>query len=190
MFRPRVCMVDPFEASQALVRKVLGKYCDLIFLDDALRLMDVLEVFQPDLIILELELPSLSGFELIHMVQQEEAFRHIPIMVFSGQTDLESQKQAYRLGALNFQTKPCRPSQVFKSAALFMRLASGEEPKRRYTMQEVERVLGERQSDPPAHPLLNQALTAHQTMPRGESRHYEHVVLATVAASRPRNSKP
>jgi len=183
-------MVDPSEASQVLVRKVLGKYCDLIFLDDALRFMHVLEVFQPDLIIMELELPSLSGFELIHMVQQEKALRHIPIMVFSGHTDLECQKQAYRLGAMNFLSKPCRPSRVFKAAALFMRLASGEEPQRRYSMQEVERVLAERQGDPMAHPLLNQALTAHQTMTRGGTRRYEHVVLATVASSRPRNSKP
>lgn len=187
MIRPRVCMIDPCRESQQLLRKVLGKYCDLNFQDDGLQLADVIEVFQPDLIILELDLPRLNGFELLYVLQEDHASRDIPAMIFSTLADVESQKQAYRLGAMNFQPKPCKPSQLFKAAALFMRLAGDEEPQRRYSMEEVECILADRAKNLEIHPMFNKVLTAHQTRDKIAHSHYGRVVRASVTSSHPRS---
>jgi len=187
MIRPRVCVMDPDEHTRQLAGKTLGKHCDLLFTSPR-ALIDALEIFEPDLLITELDLPELSGFDLISIVQSDEHFRRIPIMVYSAVADLDSQKLAYRLGAMHFQVKPCRPSQFFKAAALFMRLASGEHPVRSHTVEEAERLIAERARAGEIHPLLSHVLAVRH---HGEEAagHFERAVRASVARSHPKSRK-
>jgi DNA-binding response OmpR family regulator len=167
-----------------LIRRVLGKHCDLVFQSDPLLLFDALEIFEPDLLILELELPNLSGFELINLVQGEPGFKRIPIMIYSVRHEVEDQKLAYRLGAIHFQAKPARPSQLFKGAAMFVRLLSHPRAPKRLTMDEVVRQLQARRTEHRIHPLLEQVISVyrhhHAPNPGGERS-----VLASVVGRRP-----
>jgi CheY-like chemotaxis protein len=183
MDRPRVLVVDPDAESQVLIRRVLGRHCDLVFQNDPLHLFDALEVFEPDLIILELELPRLSGFELINLIQGEPAFKSIPIMVFSVRHELEDQKLAYRLGASHFQAKPARPSQLFKGAAMFVRLMSRPRLPKQCPMEEVPRRLVERQAQHRIHPLLDQVMNV-QKHQYEVGRPGERSILASIAGRR------
>lgn len=158
MERPRVLHIDHDRDCQALVQKVLAKHCDLIFLEDPFQSFDAAEIFEPDLVIAELDLPCLDGFEVISLFQEDSHLKNIPVMIFSSRRDVESQKLAYRLGAMHFQAKPCRPSQLFKGAAMFARLASGERPPKTHPIDKVLYRLDERASAHRLHPILAQAV--------------------------------
>ena len=61
---------------------------------------------RPDLIICDLEMPSLDGFEVIARLRSEIRFREIPLIVFSGNTSREQIRQSINLGGDDFLYKP------------------------------------------------------------------------------------
>lgn len=60
----------------------------------------------PDLILLDLTVPYLSGFEMIKALRNDPATKSIPVMVLTGLKDDETFAQARKLGASHFLTKP------------------------------------------------------------------------------------
>lgn len=64
---------------------------------------------QPDLVLLDLNLPGKSGFELCRYLRQKKAF---PILVLTARDQLADELQALNLGADDFLTKPCYPKRL------------------------------------------------------------------------------
>lgn len=62
--------------------------------------------FKPHLIILDLVMPNLGGLEICQMLNDDKQTRGIPIIVVSGLNNPADQKNAYRLGVINYFTKP------------------------------------------------------------------------------------
>lgn len=61
---------------------------------------------QPDLILLDLTVPYLDGFEMIRVLRNDPATKKIPVVVLTGRRDDETFAQARKLGASQFLTKP------------------------------------------------------------------------------------
>jgi DNA-binding response OmpR family regulator len=61
---------------------------------------------QPDLILLDLTVPYLDGFEMIKVLRNDPATKKIPVVVLTGRRDDETFAQARKLGASQFLTKP------------------------------------------------------------------------------------
>jgi DNA-binding response OmpR family regulator len=61
---------------------------------------------QPDLILLDLTVPYLDGFEMIRVLRNDPATKRIPVVVLTGRRDDETFAQARKLGASQFLTKP------------------------------------------------------------------------------------
>ncbi len=78
--------------------------------DDAwARLQDVSEEDQyPDLILLDLNLPGLSGHELLERIRSEESTRNLPVLVLSSSSYSPDVERAYSLGANAYLTKASR----------------------------------------------------------------------------------
>jgi DNA-binding response OmpR family regulator len=60
----------------------------------------------PDLILLDLTVPYLDGFEMIKALRHDPASQAIPVVVLTGRDDDETFAEARRLGASHFLTKP------------------------------------------------------------------------------------
>ena len=60
----------------------------------------------PDLILLDLSVPYLDGFEMIRTLHDDPATRSIPVIVLTGRGDDETHARARKLGAAQFLTKP------------------------------------------------------------------------------------
>ncbi len=60
----------------------------------------------PDLIILDLLMPNLGGFDICEILNSDPQTRGIPIIVMSGLNDLVDIKKAYKLGIVGYLTKP------------------------------------------------------------------------------------
>lgn len=72
----------------------------------AMRAMDLLESFQPELILLDLHMPGCSGLELAKVIRQHDAYLGTPIVFVSAEDDVSRQFDALRIGADDFLTKP------------------------------------------------------------------------------------
>jgi CheY-like chemotaxis protein len=64
------------------------------------------DVPRPDLILLDLNLPKRSGFEVLSEVKASESFRTIPVIIFSTSTLASDKARSLTLGAEDFVTKP------------------------------------------------------------------------------------
>ena len=60
----------------------------------------------PDLVVFDIEMPNISGFELARVLRSHAKWRHLPIVFLSVHSDLAKQEQAFALGANDYITKP------------------------------------------------------------------------------------
>jgi CheY-like chemotaxis protein/signal transduction histidine kinase len=71
--------------------------------------LELVKAYQPDAIILDLNLPDISGWEVLNVLKQDPNTRHIPVHIISAD---EMVLDAYRKGAMGYLTKPVSPEHL------------------------------------------------------------------------------
>lgn len=61
---------------------------------------------QPDLIVMDLKLPGVNGWEATRRLKSQPETKHIPIIVLSGETSKKSRDEAFAAGCDDYETKP------------------------------------------------------------------------------------
>jgi putative two-component system response regulator len=105
--RPRVLAVDDATDLLALMAKALGADYDVDTAADAGTAIE--KAFaepQPDLILLDVEMPDVSGFEVCRALKAEAQSAQIPIIFLTGKTEAQAQVEGFELGAVDYISKP------------------------------------------------------------------------------------
>ena len=66
----------------------------------------------PDLIILDIMLPGLDGFEVCHRMRQRSETANIPILIISAKARQDDKDTGFRVGADDYLTKPAEPAEI------------------------------------------------------------------------------
>ncbi len=105
--RPLVLVVDddPLMNLYAAERLADGGF-DVETVEDGPSALDAVQGRHPDLVILDVQMPGMDGFETCRRIRQADQGRHTPILMLTGLDDLASIKKAYEAGATDFATKP------------------------------------------------------------------------------------
>ena len=112
----RVLIVDDSRVQanfNALSLKKAGMEADII--SDPMKVMDRIITFNPDLILLDMYMPTCTGMELARVIRQMEQFVSLPIVFLSAETDKDTQLKAMGLGGDDFLTKPIEPEHLIAS---------------------------------------------------------------------------
>jgi class 3 adenylate cyclase len=109
--RLRVLVVD----DDANNRDVLGQELDLLDCDpisaaDGNAALDRLNEEAVDLVLLDVMMPGLDGFEVLRRMKVEPVFRHLPVIMISARDDLDSVIRCIELGAEDYLPKPFDPT--------------------------------------------------------------------------------
>jgi putative two-component system response regulator len=72
----------------------------------AAKMFALLEKVKPDLILLDIEMPEMDGFEALRKLKASDTLADIPVMFLTGYTDEEMEVKGFELGAVDFVTKP------------------------------------------------------------------------------------
>lgn len=75
-------------------------------LNDSTQAIERAGSFNPELIILDLMMPGLSGFELCELLQQDPNYKNVPVIIVSARDDPASKLKARSVGAKDYMTKP------------------------------------------------------------------------------------
>jgi putative two-component system response regulator len=105
--RARILAVDDATDLLALMAKALSADYQVETASDAESAIE--KAFsdpQPDLILLDVEMPDVSGFEVCRALKDEAATADIPIIFLTGKTETEAQIEGLELGAVDYVTKP------------------------------------------------------------------------------------
>lgn len=106
-----VFIVDDDEDDQFLLQRVFQQYlpaCRLKVLDNGIALLDHLQTAEqlPALILLDLNMPYMGGFEALAQMRQEPIYQNLPVVILTTSNQGEDQQRAQELGANGFVTKP------------------------------------------------------------------------------------
>lgn len=105
---------DERDVVEVLSRRLLEEGFEVITAFDGEEALVKLKQDNPDLILLDLMLPKLNGFEVLKEVREKYKDRWRPIIIISAQTELEAVKKSYRLEADHYLTKPCAMENILR----------------------------------------------------------------------------
>lgn len=81
--------------------------------------------YLPDLIICDVKMPRLSGYQVVAQLRKDPRFAHIPILILTGQSELSDKLEAFEAGADDFVMKPFEPAELIaRINALLRRMES------------------------------------------------------------------
>ena len=87
-------------------------------LSDPSSVLDVLQDFRADLVLMDMYMPQCNGQELAKLIRQVPDYLGLPIVYLSGETDRKKQFSAMRIGAEGFLTKPVVPEELVEAVAI------------------------------------------------------------------------
>lgn len=99
---------------------------DLLTVPDGRELITLLASTRPDIILLDLEMPHMDGFEVLNHLAADEDLCRIPVIVVTGREDVAAIDRAYKAGATSFVVKPMNWRQLSYQIRYVHRTACNE----------------------------------------------------------------
>jgi signal transduction histidine kinase len=109
MKRQTVMIVDDTAANIEILSESLGDDYELLFATSAADALELVRGDQPDLILLDVMMPGMDGYELCAILKADPATRNIPIVFVTAMTQEEDEIKGLELGAIDYITKPISP---------------------------------------------------------------------------------
>ncbi|MFA5092363.1 MAG: response regulator [Candidatus Omnitrophota bacterium] len=105
---------DQVEILSLLEDSLTGAGFEVKICNEPKNALNLIKSFKPHLILLDLRMPNLGGFEICEILNNDTQTHGIPIIIVSGFGDLMDIKQAYKLGAVSYIVKPFPLDLLFK----------------------------------------------------------------------------
>jgi signal transduction histidine kinase/ligand-binding sensor domain-containing protein/AraC-like DNA-binding protein/ActR/RegA family two-component response regulator len=97
---------DEPELRQFLKENLQPYFKKVIAAEDGLKALDAIEAHHPDIIVSDIMMPGIDGFELCKLIKADINISHIPVVLLTTQGDAESRNTGYKLGADAYISKP------------------------------------------------------------------------------------
>lgn len=101
-----IVIVDDNPVNLDLAENVLKDSFKLSKLISGEQLLKFLSRIKPDMILLDIQMPGMDGYEIMQRIKQNPEWENIPVIFLTGQKDVDSEREGFRLGAKDFITKP------------------------------------------------------------------------------------
>jgi len=109
-----ILAVDDMAVGLTTVRTILQQDYDVRLAKSASIALDMLQQFVPELILLDIEMPEVSGFEFAALLQQNPEYRNIPVIFVTSHANPQFIDQAMGFGAEGYIVKPFIPEALTK----------------------------------------------------------------------------
>lgn len=108
-FASRILLVDDQPANLRLLEELLARegFSNVVSTTESEQVLDIYNAFNPDLIVLDLMMPGLSGYAVLERIErQRQADEFRPVLVLTADATSQAKHRALALGAKDFLTKP------------------------------------------------------------------------------------
>jgi pilus assembly protein CpaE len=118
----RVLLIDDEQFYFKLIRKTLkeAEY-DLEYAQSGNDGLAKIPVFNPELLIVDLKLPGMDGFQVLERLRRDQKYSHIPVIVITAQDELSEKLKAFELGADDYLVKPFQPEELVARMSILAR---------------------------------------------------------------------
>ncbi len=113
MSRKKILMVDDAATILMMEKMFLSKEpYDLITAKDGQDAVEKAESERPDLILMDVVMPKMDGFEAVQKIRENEATKSIPIIMVTTRGEEKNMEKAYKNGCNDYVTKPINSSEL------------------------------------------------------------------------------
>ena len=103
---PKVLIVDDTKTNIAILVEALREDYKLGVATSGAKALEYVEENMPDLILLDIMMPGMDGYEVCARLKAEEKTREIPVIFITAMTEIEDKTRGFELGAVDYITKP------------------------------------------------------------------------------------
>jgi len=101
-----IFMVDDSDTSLSIAKRALENQYRVLTMSSASRMFILLEKVTPDLIILDIQMPEMDGFEALNILKTKPLYASIPVMFLTGCSDRDIEAKGFEMGVVDFISKP------------------------------------------------------------------------------------
>ena len=110
--RPLILAVDDEASNLQLLRQILQDHYRLLFAKDGARALELARQEQPDLVLLDVMMPGMSGYEVCAALKAHPATASVPVIFVTALTETADEVEGFEAGAVDYITKPVSPPVV------------------------------------------------------------------------------
>ncbi len=106
--RNKILIVDDIELNRIILAQLFGNEYEILEAENGQEALKLLEQYSKSIVIvlLDLLMPVLDGFETLNHLQNTKILHHIPVILITGDTSNQAEQKGYELGASDIITKP------------------------------------------------------------------------------------
>lgn len=139
----KILMIDDVTLNHLTARDVLSDTYEIYDAYSAKEGFDILSYAEPDLILLDIVMPEMSGMEMLDIIKSNPQYKNIPVIFLTAETRPESEVEGFNKGIVDYITKPFVPVIMKKRIATQIALSEYErflEDKIEKKVREVEQM--------------------------------------------------
>ncbi|MCX7018940.1 MAG: response regulator [bacterium] len=134
----RIMAIDDDKDILDLISIMLAQHYEVLTVGDPMNACDLLDIFEPDLVILDIMMPKVTGYQIIEFIKQNPRHSHVLVIFLSAKDTSRDMKYGYKLGANLYLPKPFQPERLLKNVQSLLDQNPGMKPhKKTYSMRDV-----------------------------------------------------
>ncbi|WP_191601108.1 response regulator [Marinomonas algicola] len=127
---PKILIVDDEPTNLRVLRHILNDDYRLFFAKNGVEALRLVESEKPNLILLDVMMPEMTGYDVCAYLKQSNDTKHIPIIFVSALNEESDEEKGFELGAVDYITKPVAPALVKARVKTHLSLVQSDELKR------------------------------------------------------------
>ena len=131
--RKKIIMVDDDSTNLSIARKMLVEKYTTFTVASGDKLFGMLEKVVPDMILLDIEMPDMNGYEVIKILKSTEKHAHIPVIFLTSLIEPENEIKGLNLGAVDYLYKPFVQELLLKRIEMHLLMEYQKRELKRYT---------------------------------------------------------
>ena len=161
--RPNVLIVDDIPSNIQVLAEALKEDCEIYFATSGEQAMAMATSQRIDLILLDIMMPDVDGYELCRLLRLDTTLSDIPVIFVTAKTEIEDEAMGFEVGGVDYLTKPIRPLIVRARVRTHLELKANRDRLR--AMASMDGLTGL-----PNRPYFNDALAREIARGRMEQR--------------------
>ena len=121
--RSRILLIEDHADTRLMYEEFLGPDYDVHGVGDGVAALEAIEGQVPDVIVTDLALPRMDGYELIARLHRDARFAKIPIIALSGYSGAEHEQRVMQVQPVTLLQKPCLPETLVGEVEKHLRRA-------------------------------------------------------------------
>ncbi|MDR0643561.1 MAG: response regulator [Treponema sp.] len=130
--RKRIIIVDDNIINLTMCKSILANQYDIWTMSSGEKLFEILEKIIPDLILLDIEMPDMNGYEVMKKLKAMQKIADIPVIFLTIRNDTNSELEGLRLGAVDYIIKPFSPALLLKRIEIHILMEEQKNELKRY----------------------------------------------------------